>query len=205
MSKMREDSPVPGRRARDEEDDLLVAAAQRGDAAAFEELYIRYREPIADLGFRYLGNYHDAEELLQEVFLKTFQAIKRYRPRPEARFFSWIYRIGVNCAINHKKEAGRPRPAFLGEAGGQDPPAPLPFQPETRVQDAELEEALARGLAGLSPKQRVVFVLKHVQQMSTAEIAADLKCSEGTVRKQLFRAVVKLRRMMAADLRRDEP
>ena len=83
----------------DVEEEALIAAAQKGHEAAFEKLYIRYREPIADLAFRYVGNYQDAEELLQDIFVRSFMAIKRYHPLPDARFFSWIYRIGINCCL----------------------------------------------------------------------------------------------------------
>lgn len=193
----------PSNRGLDIDDTILIAAAQRGEPAAFEALYRRYRGAIADLAFRYLGNAEDAEELLQDIFLKSFKAIRRYRPRPDASFFSWIYRIGVNCAINFRVKRGRERAGLsssIRETG--DPPSRL-SDPETCLQAAEIREAFDKGLEALSPGQRMSFVLKHFRQMSTAEAADHMGCSEGSVRKQLFRAVVKLRGEMAAYRRKE--
>jgi RNA polymerase sigma-70 factor (ECF subfamily) len=182
----------------DIEDDILIAAAQHGEPAAYEALYRRYRGAIADLGFRYLGNAEDAEELLQDVFLKSFKAIHRYRPRPDATFLSWIYRIGVNCAINHRRKRGRDRAGLSAASRETEIAASRPPLPETSYLEAEVRKALEKALEALSPGQRMIFVLKHFQQMTTAETAAHMGCSEGSVRKQLFRAVVKLRGEMAA-------
>jgi RNA polymerase sigma-70 factor (ECF subfamily) len=187
----------------DVEEESLIAAAQKGDEEAFEKLYIRYREAIADLAFRYVGNYQDAEELLQDIFIRSFMAIKSFRPVPDARFFSWIYRIGINCAINFVKRKKR-APLRIGlEVRDVDAETDRSFNPENRYANREIREAFYMGLAVLSPKQKMIFILKNSDRMSTAEVAAHLKCSEGSVRKQLYRAVVKLRREMAIYKRRD--
>ena len=187
----------------DVEEEALIAAAQKGHEGAFEKLYIRYREAIADLAFRYVGNYQDAEELLQDIFVKSFMAIKRYRPLPDARFFSWIYRIGINCAINFVKRKKR-MPFRSGSAIRDiDVQTIRPLQPDTQYTNAEIREAFYKGLDSLSPKQRMIFILKNSDGMSTAEVAAHLKCSEGSVHKQLYRAVVKLRQEMAIYGRRE--
>ena len=181
----------------DVEEENLIAAAQKGHEEAFEKLYIRYREAIADLAFRYVGNYQDAEELLQDIFVRSFTAIKRYRPLPDARFFSWIYRIGINCAINFVKKKKRMPSRAGSEVRENDLETAPSFQPETRFAKREIREAFYKGLESLSPKQKMIFILKNSDGMSTAEVAAHLKCSEGSVRKQLYRAVVKLRQEMA--------
>ena len=188
----------------DVEEEALIAAAQKGQEAAFEKLYIRYREAIADLAFRYVGNYQDAEELLQDIFVRSFAAIKRYRPLPDARFFSWLYRIGINCAINFVKRKKhspfRSGSEFRDIAiqSGQN------VQPYTLHENREFGEVFYKALDALSPKQRMIFILKNFDGMSTPEVAAHLKCSEGSVRKQLHRAIVKLRKEMAI-YRRIEP
>jgi RNA polymerase sigma-70 factor, ECF subfamily len=182
----------------DIEDDILIAAAQHGEPAAFEALYRRYRGSIADLAFRYLRNAEDGEELLQDVFLKGFKAIHSYRPRPDASFFSWIYRIGINCAINHQRKRERDRAGLSTVAREMEVPTSRPRLPEADCWEAQIRKAFEKGLEALSPGQRMIFVLKHFQQMTTAETAAHMGCSEGSVRKQLFRAVVKLRSEMAA-------
>ena len=183
---------------------MLTAAAQKGQEAAFEKLYILHREAIADLAFRYVGNYQDAEELLQDIFVRGFMAIKRYRPLPDARFFSWIYRIGINCAINFLKSKKRLSSRAISEVREMDENTARSMQPETQYGKGEIREAFDKGLEALSPKQKMIFILKNFEGMSTAEVAAHLKCSEGTVRKQFYRAVVKLRQEMAI-YRRNEP
>jgi len=181
----------------DVEEEALITAAQKGHEAAFEKLYIRYREAIADLAFRYVGNYQDAEELLQDIFVRSFIAIKRYRPLPDARFFSWIYRIGINCAINFLRRKKR-TPSRTGfDARQNDIQNMRPQQPETQYANMEIRKAFYKGLETLSPKQKMIFILKNSDGMSTAEVAAYLKCSDGSVRKQFYRAVVKLRQEMA--------
>ncbi|UCE21998.1 MAG: RNA polymerase sigma factor [Candidatus Aminicenantes bacterium] len=188
----------------DVEEESLIAEAQKGHEAAFEKLYIRYREPIADLAFRYVGNYQDAEELLQDIFVKSFMAIKWYRPLPDARFFSWIYRIGINCAINFVKRKKR-RPFRSGsEIREVDVQIQQSLQPEIQYVNREIREVFYKGLEAVSPKQKMIFILKNSDGMSTAEVAAHLKCSEGTVRKQFHRAIVKLRRELAIYRRREK-
>jgi RNA polymerase sigma-70 factor (ECF subfamily) len=187
----------------DVEEEALIAAAQKGHEAAFEKLYIRYREAIADLAFRYAGNYQDAEELLQDIFIRSFMAIKRYRPLPDARFFSWIYRIGINCAINFVKRKKRTPFRSGSEIRDIDMQKMRPIQPDTQYANKEIREAFYKGLDALSPKQRMIFILKNSDRMRTAEVAAHLKCSEGSVRKQLYRAVVKLRQGMAIYRKRE--
>jgi RNA polymerase sigma-70 factor (ECF subfamily) len=184
------------------EEAALIAMVQKGHEAAFEKLYIRYREAIADLAFRYTGNYQDAEELLQDIFVKSFKAIKQYRPLPDARFFSWIYRIGINCAINFVRRKKRTSFRSQPEIEEADVQIQQSLHPETQYVNREIREAFYKGLNALSPKQRMIFILKNSDRMNTAEVAAHLKCSEGSVRKQLYRAVVKLRQELAIYRRR---
>jgi RNA polymerase sigma-70 factor (ECF subfamily) len=187
----------------DKEEKALIAAAQRGHEEAFEKLYIRYREAIADLAYKYVGNYQDAEELLQDIFVRSFMAIKQYRPLPDARFFSWLYRIGINCAINFIKKKKRMPSRSRAEVREIDVQTVGSLQPEAQYVNREIKEAFYKGLKALSPKQKMIFILKNSDGMSSAEVAAHLNCSEGSVRKQLYRAVVKLREEMAIYGRRE--
>jgi RNA polymerase sigma-70 factor (ECF subfamily) len=188
----------------DNSEDALVEAAQKGEEEAFEKLFLLYRAAIGNLAYRYSGNYQDAEELLQDIFVKSFLSIDRYRPMPDARFLSWLYRIGINCAMNFIKKKNR-RKFQTGTAVKEyNERTSPPREPEAQYVNQEIRETLNRSLDMLSPTQRMIFSLKHFEQMSTEETALHMKCSEGTVRKQLYRAVVKLRRAMAP-YRRSEP
>lgn len=181
----------------DNEEAVLIEAAQKGCEMAFEKLYLRYRETIAALIFRYTGNYQDTEELLQDIFVKSFFAIKKYKPQPESSFFSWLYRIGINCAINFIKKKKRQPLRPESEIRETHVKAMRSSGPEEKYMNMEIRKAFYEAMESLSPGQRMVFILKHSNQMSTADVAAQMRCSEGSVRKQLYRAVVKLRLAMA--------
>jgi RNA polymerase sigma-70 factor (ECF subfamily) len=181
----------------DKEEDVLIQAAQKGSEEAFETLFLRCRDVIASLLFRYTGNYQDTEELLQDIFVKSFFAMKKYKPHPDSRFLSWITRIGINCAINFIKK--KKRQLFLpasdiGETQIKDKQS---TEPEEIYVNMELRKDFYEAMGNLSPRQRMVFILKHTNRMSTTDVAAQMRCSEGSVRKQLHRAVVKLRLAMA--------
>ena len=187
----------------DSKEAALIKAAQKGCEVAFEKLYLQYREAIAALIFRYTGNYQDTEELLQDIFVKTFFAIKRFKPQPDSSFFSWIYRIGINCAINFIKKKKR-HPFWLeSEIRDTHVKAARSSGPEAKYVNMEIRKAFYEAIGSLSPAQRMIFILKHSNQMSTADVAAHMRCSEGSVRKQLYRAVTKLRSAMALYNRKD--
>jgi RNA polymerase sigma-70 factor (ECF subfamily) len=181
----------------DNEEAALIEAAQKGCELAFEKLYLRYREAIAALIFRYTGNYQDTEELLQDIFVRSFFAIKRYKPQPDSSLFSWIYRIGINCAINFIKRKKRQTLQPESEIRETHIKSWRSSGPEEKYVNMEIRKAFYEAMGSLSPGQRMAFILKHSNQMSTAEVADLMRCSEGSVRKQLYRAVVKLRLAMA--------
>ena len=178
-----------------EDEHVLIAAAKQGNRRAFDVLYIRYRKAIAHLVYRYLGNYHETEELLQEIFIQGFLSLDKFKVRSGASFFSWLYRIGINMSINYLKR----RKSSIGLVSQQPQDLPLELtsgNPELYVLRTEFERDFYFGLSRLSPRQRMTFVLKHFQGMRVCEIAQLLQCSEGTVRKQLYRGVTKLRKEM---------
>ena len=175
----------------------LIKAAQEGSEVAFETLFLRYRDAMASLLFRYTGNYQDTEELLQDIFVKSFFAIKKYKPYPGSRFFSWVVRIGINCAINFIKKKKKQLFQPASDIKETQIKARRSSGPEEKYEKMELRKAFYDAMETLSPRQRMVFILKQTNRMSTADVAAQMGCSEGSVRKQLYRAVVKLRLAMA--------
>lgn len=172
----------------------LAALAQLGDNTACEELFTMNKEKIFNLAYRYTGNFQDAEDVLQETFSRAFLSIGRYRPRSDARFSTWLYRIGINCSLNflkkHKHRLNQAAPAE--DAFGNPVLDSVPCDkadPEKTAVLREMQEALNAGLDLLSPKQRMIFVLKHHEGLKTREIADLMKCSDGSVKKQLHRAM----------------
>lgn len=174
----------------------LIAAAQAGSETAFEELYVRNRQAIAHIVYRYTGNYQDTEELLQEIFVKSFFALPGFECRAGATFFSWLLRIAVNASINFVRKKRREKTAVWAPSR-DGPEAPPADRPETALLASEFRTLFAAGLQRLSPRQRMIFTLKHFQDMNLDEIAERMRCGSGSVRKQFHRAVVKLRKELS--------
>jgi RNA polymerase sigma-70 factor (ECF subfamily) len=171
----------------------LVALAKLGDNTAFEKLYTQNKEKIFHLTFQYTCNQQDAEDLLQETFSRAFLSIDQFKGRDNATFSTWLYRIGINCAINfiqkHKKQM---TPSKLHHKIPGDTVAITHSNPEETTVFNEMITELERSLDSLSPKQRMIFTLKHHEGLKAKEIAQLMKCSEGSVKKQLHRAMATL-------------
>jgi RNA polymerase sigma-70 factor (ECF subfamily) len=180
------------------EEQRLVALAKLGDNTAFEELYFLNKEKIFNLSYQYTRNHQDAEDLLQETFSRAFLAIDSFKGSGDAGFSTWLYRIGINCAINFVKKRhrhlSRTAPSDLLPV---DTMACNKANPEETASMDEMHRQLQNGLSKLSARQRMVFVLKHQQGLKTREIANHMNCSEGSVKKQLSRAVSTLMRQLS--------
>jgi RNA polymerase sigma-70 factor (ECF subfamily) len=168
----------------------LIAAAQKGDADAFRTLFEENKRKIYALVYQYTKNTQDTEDIFQETFIKAFNRLKTFQSGRETSFSAWLYRIGINCSIDHLRRVKTRRE--LGEdtidmhSLTQTQPA---FNPEQTQRNREILEQTEKVLNDISPRQRMVFILRHYQQMSIKEIAEYLDCTEGSVKKQLFRAV----------------
>lgn len=177
----------------------LVLNAQRGDNAAMEALYSMNKEMIFRLAYQYVGNTADAEDLLQEIFIKAFSAIRSFDPRKGGAFSTWVYRICVNTSINflkRKKLEQHVADSRKNILPGQD--HSTSHTPEKNTMNEEIRTKLNHALDDLSAKQRMIFTLKHFQGLKIKEIATIMKCSEGSVKRQLFRAVNGLRSSLHA-------
>ncbi|MCC5845013.1 MAG: sigma-70 family RNA polymerase sigma factor [Verrucomicrobia bacterium] len=173
-------------------DSELVDAARGGDLQAFDTLMQRYHGRIYALLYHMTSNKEDAEDLLQEVFLKAYQSLPKFRG--QSSFYTWVYRIGVNRAINFVKKRKRKSalsldhvdlglerdPAFVEMASGNTP--------VDQANLNELQKKLNTALQTLSEKHRIVVVMHDIQGIPHNEIAETLDCSPGTVRSRLFYA-----------------
>lgn len=174
--------------------------AQTGNLEAYDELMRRHQLKIYGLIYNMTGNRHDTEDLLQEVFLKGFKVIKRFRGK--SSFYTWIYRIALNRTINFLKKRKSRAALSLNEMdiALESDPSFLEWRSrQTPVRDAalsELQEKLNSALQTLSEKHRAVVVLHDVQGVPHEEIAKMLNCSAGTVRSRLFYA----RQLLQAEL-----
>jgi RNA polymerase sigma-70 factor, ECF subfamily len=171
----------------------LVSRAAGGDATAFQALVERHRPMVYRVAYQFAGNHYDAEDIAQEVFLKVYRSLDRFRQ--DAQLTSWLYRIVMNACIDHRRRHSPAAVAPFGEEAERrlvNTPEERPG-PEDRAYAGELGEVLETEIARLPQGQRIVFVMRHHQGLKLGEIAAALGLAEGTVKRQLHAAVHRLR------------
>lgn len=172
-----------------------VAAAKVGDLQAFERLLRQHERLVLATALRLLGNLEDAQDAAQEVFLKLHRNLAKVQL--SGNLTAWLYRVTVNVCHDHHRR--RPETAALDEAGHLAGSAADPHQ---ELADAERKRALALSLHRLSQKERAALVLRDLEGLSTAEVAAALGSSEATVRSQISKARVKIKKFLDQYFRR---
>jgi RNA polymerase sigma-70 factor (ECF subfamily) len=173
------------------DDREAVEACQRGERAAFDALVERYQRDIYRLCYRYVNDPQDANDMAQEVFLKAYRAIGRFRG--DSSFATWLYRIAVNTCLNFRS-ARRPEGEELSDA--------LPDGGAGALARMEEEERAARVRAAVSrlpEKQRATLILKIFHELTHEEVAGIVGSSVGTVKANLFHALGNLRKMLQAE------
>jgi RNA polymerase sigma-70 factor (ECF subfamily) len=179
------------------DESALVTEAKAGNYAAFEELVNRYEKKIYRLGLNITGNPDDAEDVLQETFLKAFQHLPEFRE--DSRFYTWIVRIGVNEGLMklRRRRADRTVPIDdqVDEEGAIIPREFTDWKPnpEEILAQSEIQTILDNAAQSLPPTFRTVFHLRDVEGLSTAETAELLNLTESAVKARLFRARLQLR------------
>lgn len=183
----------------------LIREAQAGDRAAFEALVRRYDQQVLRLVMNVMRRPEDARDIYQEAFLKVYKNLHRFRF--ECSFYTWVYRVVTNVCLDHlRRRNSRPEdqaPEPMGWGRGESADALDFFErqqevrseanPERRLLGREIGRQIDAALAQLSPRERVVFEMKHYQGMKLRAIGEVLGTSEETVKNSLFRATQKLR------------
>jgi RNA polymerase sigma-70 factor, ECF subfamily len=171
-----------------------ISSSQKGDAAAFNQLVLKWERPIYNLTLRMLQNTEEAAEITQEVFLSAYKNIKRFRL--EARFATWLYRIAANQCISRLRQ----RPPGLhisldderGEFSlGRD--IPVPAGHEDAFLKEESRRQVLKALASLPEEQRLVVDLKFFQEMTFEEISEVLEVPLSTIKTRLYSALALLK------------
>jgi RNA polymerase sigma-70 factor (ECF subfamily) len=190
-----------------EDEPILVAAAQGGDIAAFETLVGRYERKILRLAQNITQNREDAEDVMQEAFLKAYEHLSGFQGN--SRFYTWLVRIAVNQALM-KLRKRRPNQVSIDEEvnTGEDL-IPREIEdwgpsPEDRYKQTELSDILSEVIADLDPSFRIVFQLRDIEELSTEETAEALGLSVPAVKSRLLRARLKLRQKLNKYFRRSE-
>jgi RNA polymerase sigma-70 factor (ECF subfamily) len=177
---------------RTDEDQPLVARAQAGDPAAFDDLVIKYSPRLYGLVYNMTSNHEDTNDLLQDIFAKAFKAIRGFRGK--STFYTWIHSIAVNMTLNFLKKRGRRYHLSLDDVDSSiqnDKEFLEVTQTSSPVREAdlsELQKRLNEAMMKLSDEHRAVVTMFHIQGMPHAEISKILRVSEGTVRSRLFYA-----------------
>ena len=184
---MSETSSAPGATPGD---DVLVRRAQDGDTAAFDELVRRHLRRAYAVAYRFLGNREDAEDVVQDAFVRAFDRI--IQCDASRGFGPWMYRIVVNQGINHRRSRVR-RPAQPIDV---DPVSPA-AGPEEAAERSDVRAQFARALAALPERQRTIVQLVDVEGFTATEVGAMLEIPAGTVRWHLHEARQTLRRALA--------
>ena len=183
-------------------DARLMADVAKGDTPAFRTIVEKYQNQVMGTVYRFTGDYYQAEDLTQEVFVRVFKAAKRYRPR--ARFKTWLFRIVVNLCLNYRRDRARRRTDSLdvplivnGNTLPRDVRGPDGEIPEIASEKRELRDVVRDAVDSLPSNQRLAVILRRFEEMSYREIAETMDVSVGAVESLLFRARRNLKTKLA--------
>ncbi|MCA1563814.1 MAG: sigma-70 family RNA polymerase sigma factor [Acidobacteria bacterium] len=178
-----------------ESDRVTVTRARDGDSEAFRALVERHSRSIFRVAHRMTGNQQDAEDVVQETFLKAYRQLTRFESR--ANFGTWLHRIAVNCSIDlirsrpHREAAHDEAALELME--GTEPMSRREPLPDRLMFSAQVQERVATALERLSPMERAAFILRHFEGQSIEEIGGALGLRTNATKHSIFRAVRKMR------------
>lgn len=180
------------------DENSLVQLAREGSQEAFRNLFDANKQRIYALAFRYSRNREDAEDILQETFIKAFNSLDKFNAHEGHSFSSWLYRISINSSIdlirknkkmNWSNKNKNCDPDNLENISSPDQKT----NPEYMSHIKDIRKTIHTALNHLTARQRMIFILRHYQQLSTQEIAEYMNCSQGSVKKQLFRAIARIK------------
>jgi RNA polymerase sigma-70 factor (ECF subfamily) len=186
------------------EDDDLIREAQRGDRTAFDSLVRRYDQSVLRLALHMLGNEQDAQDVHQEAFLKAYRHLGNFRF--ECSFYTWVYRIVTNLCLDQmrRRKSRREDPATVLDSAGDEMDLMANISdtramanPARELDRKRMGESIQSALDKLTPRERMVFELKHYQGLKLRTIGEMLSTTEETAKNTLFRATRKLRANLA--------
>ncbi len=182
------------------DDSQLIREAQRGNRVAFEELVRQYDRAVLRLALHLTGSEADAQDIFQEAFLKAYRNIGSFRF--ECSFYTWVYRIVTNLCLDHlrKRQVRKEDSGVTTDKDGEEFDVLSQFaddrpgaDPERDLMRRELGKRIARAMTKLTPRERMVFELKHFQGLRLRTIGEMLNTTEETAKNTLFRATQKMR------------
>lgn len=183
-------------------DDAIVRLARKGDTDAFEKLVRLYEKPVYNMALRFSGNPQDALDLSQEVFIRVYRSLPKFRG--DSAFSTWLYRLVSNICIDHARKQARrmetPLVTQFDDADEQILDIPdARYSPETEFEKQQLRESLNAALEQLSPEHRMIVLLREIGGLSYEEIAGTQGLEAGTVKSRLNRARASLKKALLRD------
>ena len=177
-------------------DGAVVSQARAGDPEAFRLLVERHSQPIFRVAYRMTGNEHDADDVVQEAFLRAYRQIDRFEER--ANFGTWLHRIAVNCALDLLRARGRMDRHYGGDPEDAEMSGAIrtDAQQDRLLMSAELGKQVAAAMEQLSGNERTAFVLRHFEGMPVEEIGKTMGIQVNAAKHTIFRAVRKLRQAL---------
>jgi RNA polymerase sigma-70 factor (ECF subfamily) len=183
------------------EDGELVVAARQGDRGAFQTLFERYHRRAYSLALGVVRNSDDALDVVQDAFLKAHKHLDRFEGN--ASFYTWLYRIVMNLAIDHLRKHRRQRPVELDENSTEGVlddsllPKILGGNPGRALMDKQIRIRIDAALDQLSNNHRAVLVMRELEGLTYEEMARAMDCSKGTIMSRLFHARKNMQRQLA--------
>jgi len=185
-------------------DAAAVALVRAGDRDAFRPIVERYSEMLFRLAYRITGNEADAEEVVQETFMRAYRKLNSFDGR--SSLSTWLFRIATNCSLD-LLDRRKTQPQLLAGDPDQNEDAPEERvaseqpNPERMAYSTEMQASIQAALQSLTAVERTAFVLRHVEGRSVDEIASALNVRAGAARHSVFRAVEKMRKFLAPAVR----
>jgi len=175
----------------------LVERVRSGESEAFQELVERYKQRIYYLAYDLMGTHQDAEDASQEVFVKAYLSIGKFRG--DSKLSSWLHRITVNACHDMRRKKRPLQIVPLQQEIQEDHVMEMEDPkagPQEKLEQQYLQGDIEKALDKLTPRERTVFVMRHYHDLMLKDIADNLKISEGTVKSLLFRALRRLRKVL---------
>jgi RNA polymerase sigma-70 factor (ECF subfamily) len=161
----------------------LISKCQQGDQDALKEIFDQYHKKVYRIAYGVVRQREDALDIVQEVFIKLFRSIRNFKGR--SKFYTYLYRMALNTAIDHSRKIGKISPSSLDEEGAFQPSDEVEKRPDRILIHKEMEEKVNLAMEKLPVDQRKALLLREMEGLSYQEIAELMECSIGTVMSRL--------------------
>ena len=166
-----------------DEEIQLISRCQQGDQEALKEIFDKYQKKVYRIAYGVVRHREEALDIVQEVFVKLFRSIKNFKGR--SHFYTYLYRMVMNTAIDHTRKMGKQFISSLDEEGSFEPSDEVEKGPERILLHKELEEKVKVAMKKLPAEQRAALIFREVEGLSYQEMADAMECSIGTVMSRL--------------------